>query len=1248
MKYPILYAQNATDYFTLGLGPLANTIKATVTEERNGAFYFEAEILVDSPIFPLVLNDCLIKADAGHLLKDQRFRIKRIVPKHDGTAEIYAEHISYLSEELTLKPEVSINGSAIGALSAWKGAIVEPNPFVVDSDISTTNSTKWRIDKVANPRQALGGTEGSILDVWGGEYSFDNYRISLLQKRGTTANTVLAYGRNITDFEQENNIANTYTSIVPYAIYTDDKENEITVTVDGYRVDSQYTGNYPNPRSLPVNFSDKFDHDEVPTKAKLKQLAEQYITANDVGVPKTSIKVSFLDLSKSPDYADYQHLEELNLCDDVRVHYPKLGVDTTAKVIRTVWNVLTESYDEIEIGEKRMTLSSKINEQTKQIKEINTQTNYAITSADGKNTIFVGLYGEDGLGEPTATKVGDSWYKPDGEFTELYVWDGTIWKFLMSTKENHEIQNTITAIENEIEVMVENIDTSLANSEQAIIDAGFANDTALTAVTQAEQAIADAKDAQQTANSFLDRIENTEGSISSIESTVDELNGQLSLKVNQADFDKLDGTVDTNTTQIDINSGQIQLKANQTEVNTIKSDVTSINTELVVQAGSISALNTKTDGHTTQIGNLQSSYDGLRSDVSQVETDLNGKVNTTAFSSLEQLVSGIQTTVADKANQSQVTQLSSQLTSVVTDLQTVNTALINKVDDLAFSLPSTGNNSNLFGCIATVELTAQYQDSTFGVLVYDVEGSQRFADVHIKIRQVNSMGSNPAFDIKMLNSVGIEAAHISAVVVRATSTITETRFFIQMPYTWATLKFEPYNVNRADLITFNPYPSNVTSRPSGTVITGMDYGNRSRITQLSDQIDLRVTKGELIGQINTQAGKVLIRANDNVLMVTGSTTYIADGTIKNAMIDTLNASKITAGTLNAANVSVINLNASNITSGRLNTSNITIGTATSGKRVNITGAGLIAHDNNGKLRVKLGVQDLAGDGQSDPSTLVFYTGNGTRSASIGTNTNDTFVIGTEFGDVSMLMKAHQGITINTAGLAIQSPYNTNTNDYWILGTLTLNGVNQPSLHVPRPSAGILGSSTYRLRQINVTETNTGYLTVGYGEQNPQEGDLRVGTNGTRGYIKSMSAYNLTQSWPVNMGIASDGTMFRSTSARKYKTDIQLADMNKAKTVLQIKPVSWLDKAELADKGHSNRYYGFIADEFDQLGLNEVVMYGSDGQVESLAYDRISMYHNVILKDHEQEIQEIRNQNLTLLGEVQMLRSEVESLRQLVA
>lgn len=394
MTYPILYEANEIDFFSLGLGPIKTATEAFVTEERNGTFILEAKVLVDDEIYPLLQENRIIKADASPTLTDQRFRIKRIVPNHDGQAKIYAEHVSYLSQELPMKPEVFISGNASAALNAWKLAILDNNPFIVDSDIDTSNKTNWRIDKVENPRQALGGVEGSILDVWGGEYRFDNYHISLLKKRGTTANTILAYGRNITDFEQERNIMTTYTTIYPYAIYTDDDENEQIVTIDGYVVDCENINEYPNRNVLPVDFSNKFEHDEVPTKVKLKQLAQDYIKNNDIGIPKTSIKVSFLDLAQTADYADIATLETVELCDDVRVYYEKLGVDTTAKVIKTKWNVLRDAYDEIEIGEKRTTLSSIINDTQTSIKEIGNQMDSAITAANGKNMIFHGLFGK--------------------------------------------------------------------------------------------------------------------------------------------------------------------------------------------------------------------------------------------------------------------------------------------------------------------------------------------------------------------------------------------------------------------------------------------------------------------------------------------------------------------------------------------------------------------------------------------------------------------------------------------------------------------------------------------------------------------------------------------------------------------------------------------------------------------------------------------------------------------------------------
>lgn len=79
---------------------MTNTLQARVTEERNGCFNLEAVVFIDETIFPTTKENQLIKADAGHRLKEQHFRIKRIVPIHSGKAEIYAEHVSYLMSAL--------------------------------------------------------------------------------------------------------------------------------------------------------------------------------------------------------------------------------------------------------------------------------------------------------------------------------------------------------------------------------------------------------------------------------------------------------------------------------------------------------------------------------------------------------------------------------------------------------------------------------------------------------------------------------------------------------------------------------------------------------------------------------------------------------------------------------------------------------------------------------------------------------------------------------------------------------------------------------------------------------------------------------------------------------------------------------------------------------------------------------------------------------------------------------------------
>src|SRR5690625_4200156 len=539
----ILYKANETQFNHLGLGPLNDAVSIIVNEERNGIFELEMKYPVSGKLFKELKNDRLIKADAGHKLKDQRFKIIRISKPLKGIVTVYAEHVSYLTQDLALKPKVTFSGNARQALEHWKANLVDDNPLTVWSDISTTGKINWTIDEVENARRALGGVQGSILDVYGGEYLFDNYDIYLYQKRGVNSELLIAYGRNLVDLEQEEEIANTYTSIYPYSIYTDDDGNERMVTLPEFYIDSEHVDKYARRKILVVDFTT----DEIETVSALRSAAKRYIKDNDVGVPSVNLKIQYVDLAKTLDYKHLALYEEVNLCDNVMIYFEKYDINTTAKVIKVVWDVLNERYDSIEVGEARASLSQAIDTvvdgKVHNVEKLAMQT---LRTADGKNTIYFGL------DEPLATeyplKKNDIWYRiVDGEFTRTYIYDGVVWKLVIDM-----------------------------DSAEAKAEAQQAKDRADDAVERANQASGDAQNAiEQAQESFNKAQENAleletlglrfndvEGNLTTISGTVDGL---------QTTVSDVQGNV-SNLTQLS-NAMQTRLSDAEGNINTLTQTV---------------------------------------------------------------------------------------------------------------------------------------------------------------------------------------------------------------------------------------------------------------------------------------------------------------------------------------------------------------------------------------------------------------------------------------------------------------------------------------------------------------------------------------------------------------------------------------------------------------------------------------------------------------------------------------------------
>ena len=377
---PILFSENTTQFNTNGLGRLDDLIDCTVTEERNGEFYLIATIPITSRMYPLIGLSKIIYAVAHDGDDGQAFRISKISKPFDGKVEIEAQHISYQLSWIPLKPFTA--GNCPEAISKIVPMSAENNPFTFWTDIQTV--ANYSQDVPASVRSRLGGTEGSFLDVYGGEYEFDNYTVKLHSARGQNKGVTLRYGKNITDIKQEESIESTYTGICPFWQGSDGT----LATISGYVVESEYASHYPFNRTKIVDFSSEFENE--PTGAQLLAKAQSYINSNNIGIPSVSIDVSFVALWQTEEYKDIANLERVQLCDTITVLFDKLDIAVTAKVVRTEYDVLMERYNEITIGSVSSSLATTIsgmdNEVTQNIKSAKSEMQKAINNATAQIT----------------------------------------------------------------------------------------------------------------------------------------------------------------------------------------------------------------------------------------------------------------------------------------------------------------------------------------------------------------------------------------------------------------------------------------------------------------------------------------------------------------------------------------------------------------------------------------------------------------------------------------------------------------------------------------------------------------------------------------------------------------------------------------------------------------------------------------------------------------------------------------------
>ncbi|XRJ97352.1 hypothetical protein ACPBEI_00960 [Latilactobacillus sakei] len=593
------------------------------------------------------------------------------------------------------------------------------------------------------------------------------------------------------------------------------------------------------------------------------------------------------------------------------------------------------------------------------------------------------------------------------------------------------------------------------------------------------------------------------------------------------------------------------------------------------------------------------------------------------FSQLQLTVNGIQGTVQNKADKSQVTQLANQITSTIESIGTSN--WVYNSDFASNSLAGW-----IHGDYYVSEVTASMYNGTRGAGInknYGAAGAQQFVVAKSKHMPHATVGETFYYECKIKlygQTTSNVDAYMSAVsyngnnetVLEYTnSNVVNTAygtdkwltlkgtFKLTKAHTHVNLWFQVrYNgVGTAHLMYSRPMMSNVNGAPYTS-----QGPTASEITQLASDINLRVQKGDVINQINISPESILIAGQK--VHITGQTS-IDNAVIKDAMIANVKADKITAGTINAANINVINLNANNMTTGTLKGANLSMNLNTG--QVVFQKGRIHSTSNNVDVNIDQGYLSVA-----NGNTRVLLKNGGIQfvQPTIFDETTNPYLSISNGG--SGLVFSGARIVGRDYVVMANNANSSNVFDSPLGGAESFAGI----------SAGYDGSSWHPTK---IGGADRGII-LSAGKKLSSaiswvggSASIRIGSDGSSGwnsnrieligeYVHSLPTYVRTASGSANVIVAADGALVRSTSASKYKTDIIRTNIpDYGEKLLELPTATWMDIAETkryrddpVNQIKPTRNFGMIAEDLAEAGLEMLVVRGADGELEGINYDRI--------------------------------------------
>lgn len=432
-----------------------------------------------------------------------------------------------------------------------------------------------------------------------------------------------------------------------------------------------------------------------------------------------------------------------------------------------------------------------------------------------------------------------------------------------------------------------------------------------------------------------------------------------------------------------------------------------------------------------------------------------------------------------------------------------------------------------------------------------------------------------------------------------------------------------------------------------TTWTNHDEDLYSQYSQLSDAINLRVVKNEIINEINVSPEGILI--NGSKLWITAQ-TIIDSGVIGRAQIADLavDNAKIANSTITSAKIA--SLNVDKITGSIANFVQTGFNNVTN--QVSITGSGLETYS-GGQL-----TSLLYGSGHR------FYRNN-TLIGTIGTaglyeypslrglnfqlsndahymswshleNKNDPYYT-IKFG----WYKNSQGDTekgfVFSDHITLQGSYN-----FYVRTLSTVNYTNGKR-HIQlqnfswNDNDGVMIRRSSEGAGLFLTNARAAMISGG-------NAYIEVSQDSTGNRVHSIDIYNRRYSGAANVYVTSSGTLGLSTSARKYKRNIEVIEKEYAYNFFENATPVYYKSKNTADKNTHYSYYGYIADDI-ALIEPRLVQFNKDNEPESFNYDRVPALLHVVMKFEKERLDQVEKNLNELDGKVVALELKVQWLKE---